>query len=111
MNQLLIIIIILLAFAIIILGGRKHRVKKADDEKESMKVEKDEWAKENIRSEKEIHDTQAHLHSTIDDKIGSDNQDGELLKNIVDEWVELKIKRFTERRSWVRNPDQENETK
>jgi cell division protein FtsB len=109
MNQLLIITVVLLVFLLIIMGGRRYRVEKADEEKESRKAEKDKWSKENVRSEKEIQTTQSHLHSTINDQIGSDNRDGKLLKKIVDEWAELKIKRFTERRSWVRNPDQEKE--
>ena len=109
MNQLLIITVVLFVFLLIIMGGRRHRVEKADEEKESRKAEKDKWSKENVRSEKEIQTTQSHLHSTINDQIGSDNRDGKLLKKIVDEWAELKIKRFTERRSWVRNPDQEKE--
>jgi len=44
------------------------------------------------------------LTSTIDEKLGADTPDAGMLKKIVNEWAELKLKRFAERRSWVREP-------
>jgi len=105
MNQLLTLLIVLVVFLIIIIAGRKDRVGKADAAKESGKKERDEWAKENVLSAYQVQNKRDELTSTIDKKLGADTPDGGMLKKIVNEWAELKLKRFAERRSWVREPE------
>ena len=109
MNQLLTLLIVLVVFLIIILAGRKDRVGKADAAKESGKKERDEWAKENVLSAYQVQNKRDELTSTIDKKLGADTPDGGMLKKIVNEWAELKLKRFSERRSWVREPDKKKD--
>ena len=104
MNQLLTLLIVLVVFLIIILAGRKDRVGKADAARESGKKERDEWAKENVLSAYQVQNKRADLTSTIDEKLGADTPDASMLKKIVNEWAELKLKRFADRRSWVREP-------
>ena len=104
MNQLLTLLIVLVVFLIIILAGGKDRVGKADAAKESGKKERDEWAKENVLSAYQVQNKRDELTSTIDKKLGADTPDAGMLKKIVNEWAELKLKRFAERRSWVREP-------
>ena len=109
MNQLLTLLIVLVVFLIIILAGRKDRVGKADEVKESGKREREEWAKENVLSAYQVQNKRDELTSTIDKKLGADTPDGGMLKKIVNEWAELKLKRFSERRSWVREPDKKKD--
>tara|TARA_Y100001001_G_scaffold21079_1_gene18139 strand:+ start:2544 stop:2873 length:330 start_codon:yes stop_codon:yes gene_type:complete len=109
MNQLLTLLIVLVVFLIIILAGRKDRVGKADAAKESGKKERDEWAKENVLSAYQVQNKRDELTSTIDKKLGADTPDGGMLKKIVNEWAELKLKRFAERRSWVREPEKKED--
>ena len=109
MNQLLTLLIVLVVFLIIIIAGRKDRVGKADAAKESDKKERDEWAKENVLSAYQVQNKRDELTSTIDKKLGADTPDGGMLKKIVNEWAELKLKRFAERRSWVREPEKKED--
>ena len=109
MNQLLTLLIVLVVFLIIILAGRKDRVGKADAAKESDKKERDEWAKENVLSAYQVQNKRDELTSTIDEKLGADAPDAAMLKKIVNEWAELKLKRFAERRSLVREPEKKED--
>ena len=109
MNQLLTLLIVLVVFLIIILAGRKDRVGKADAAKESDKKERDEWAKENVLSAYQVQNKRDELTSVIDEKLGADTPDASILKKIVNEWAELKLKRFAERRSWVREPEKKED--
>ena len=104
MNQLLTLVIVVAVFLITILAGRKDRVGKADEVKESSKKDREEWAKENVLSAYQVQNKRDELTSTIDKKLGADTPDAGMLKKIVNEWAELKLKRFAERRSWVREP-------
>ena len=109
MNQLLTLLIVLVVFLIIILAGRKDRVGKADKVKESGKKEREDWAKENVLSAYQVQNKRDELTSTIDEKLGADTPDTGMLKKIVNEWAELKLKRFAERRSWVREPEKKED--
>jgi len=109
MNQLLTLLIVLVVFLIIILAGRKDRVGKADEVKESSKKDREEWAKENVLSAYQVQNKRDELTSTIDEKLGADTPDAGMLKKIVNEWAELKLKRFAERRSWVREPEKKED--
>ena len=109
MNQLLTLLIVLVVFLIIILAGRKDRVGKADAAKECGKKERDEWSKENVLSAYQVQNKRDELPCTIDEKLGADTPDAGMLKKIVNEWAELKLKRFAERRSWVREPEKKED--
>ena len=109
MNQLLTLVIVVAVFLIIILAGRKDRVGKADKVKESGKKEREDWAKENVLSAYQVQNKRDELTSTIDEKLAADTTDAGMLKKIVNEWAELKLKRFAERRSWVREPEKKED--
>ena len=109
MNQLLTLVIVVAVFLIIILAGRKDRVGKADKVKESGKKEREDWAKENVLSAYQVQNKRDELTSTIDENLGADTPDAGMLKKIVNEWAELKLKRFAERRSWVREPEKKED--
>ena len=51
-------------------------------------------------------DTQRNeMLKTLDDSIKDNPEQLERIKNIVNDWADMKIKSFRDRRSWVRNPD------
>ena len=51
-------------------------------------------------------DTQRNeMLKTLDDSIKDNPEQLERIKHIVNDWADMKIKSFRDRRSWVRNPD------
>ena len=42
---------------------------------------------------------------TLDDSIKDNPEQLERIKHIIYDWANMKIKSFRDRRSWVRNPD------
>ncbi len=47
------------------------------------------------------------LISVLDDNLSEKPEQLDQIKRIVNDWADLKIKAFQDRRSWVRNPDKE----
>ena len=45
------------------------------------------------------------LIKAIEEKLGDDPEQVDQLKKIIDEWADLKVESFKDRRSWVRNPE------
>jgi len=44
------------------------------------------------------------LIKATEEKLGDNPGQVDQLKKIIDEWADLKVESFKERRSWVRNP-------
>ena len=45
--------------------------------------------------------------SEADENLSDNTEQRDQIKRIVNDWADLKIKAFQDRRSWVRNPDKE----
>ena len=109
MNELLITVIVLILFLLVFLFGRKEQVSQAELDKEGLKAEKDSWSKEEIKSHSDIDATRDEMNQLIEENLDADPDDGSHLKYIINEWADLKKRVFSERRSWVRNPDKDSE--
>ncbi|MDP7512734.1 MAG: hypothetical protein QF587_03170, partial [Candidatus Marinimicrobia bacterium] len=69
MNELLITVIVLILFLLVFLFGRKEQVSQAALDKEGLKVEKDSWSKEEIKSHSDIDATRDEMNQLIEEKL------------------------------------------
>ncbi|HIA22947.1 MAG TPA: hypothetical protein EYN76_00715 [Candidatus Marinimicrobia bacterium] len=104
MNEIIITVIVLILFLLVFLFGRKEQVSQAALDKEGFQAEKDSWSKEEIKSHGDIDATRDEMA-----KLDADPDEGIHLKYIINEWADLKKRVFSERRSWVRNPEKDSE--
>ncbi len=107
MNQIIIVGVVLILLLITFLFSRKEQVSKAESDKESRKTKKESWTQEKIMEYGEIQTKKEALLKAIDKKFKDDPEQAEDLKTLINDWAELRIKMFTDRRSWVRNPEKE----
>ena len=48
------------------------------------------------------------IKKTLDDSIKDNPEQLNKIKHIINDWADMKIKSFKNRRSWVRNPDEDH---
>jgi len=99
--------VVLILLLITFLFSRKEQVSKAESDKESRKTKKESWTQEKIMEYGEIQTKKEALLKAIDKKFKDDPEQAEDLKTLINDWAELRIKMFTDRRSWVRNPEKD----
>ena len=84
-------------------------VSKAESDKETRETEKKSWSQEKVIEYSEIRSIKEAMLDAVNEKFRDDPEREEDLKEMINDWSDLKIKLFTDRRSWVRNPDKETE--
>ncbi|MDP6532442.1 MAG: hypothetical protein QF430_03155 [Candidatus Marinimicrobia bacterium] len=104
MNQMVILIIVLLIIVSFLISG-KEQTKKAEEEKDSIKADKEGWEREKVMEIGEIHSRKNALDSMVDSAFPDDPDQRNDLKEAIQEWADMKEKVFSERRSWVRKPE------
>lgn len=105
MNQMVILGLVLILLVITFLYSRKEQVTKAKSNHESRQAEKESWSQEKVMEYGEVQSRKEALLKAVEEKFADDPGNANTLKEMIEEWAEMKIKIFTERRSWVRNPD------
>ena len=106
MNEIIIGIIILIILIAVLLSGRKQRLAQTESDISDQRDEEKSWAKESVMSDRQVQQVREGLIRSVEEKFAKQPEDLEQLKEIINDWAELKIKSFQERRSWVRRPDQ-----
>ena len=109
MTQIIIIGVILILVLITFLSSIKEQVSKAESEKETRETEKKSWSQEKVIEYSEIRSKKEAMLDAVNENFRDDPEREEDLKEMINDWADLKIKLFTDRRSWVRNPDKETE--
>jgi len=107
MNQIIIIGVILILLLITFLFSRKEQISKAESDIESMKTKKESWSQEKVMEYDEIQYKKEALLKAVDEKFKDNPEELEDLKKMINDWAELRTKIFTDRRSWVRNPEKD----
>jgi|TARA_B100001146_G_C15930000_1_gene326724 Flp pilus assembly protein TadB len=107
MNQIIIIGVILILLLITFLFSRKEQISKAESDIESMKTKKESWSQEKVMKYDEIQSRREALLKAVDEKFKDNPEQSEDLKKMINDWAELRTKIFTDRRSWVRNPEKD----
>lgn len=106
--EMLIVFLIIIIFGFVIYIIRKEDLTEVKIDLEEKLEEKKTWSQQKFMSYSEVKKAKADLHIVIDKNIVGEKE-GNLLREIVDEWAELKVQSFQERRSWVRRPEETEE--
>ena len=96
----LIIILIIMVYAL----SEHWKEKKSDAEKtrEQNLAIKDEISNEEVATYGQVQERKKQLFNVIDNNLEEHPEESKQLKDIIEDWANLKIEAFQNRRSWVR---------
>jgi uncharacterized protein HemX len=106
-NTLILVVILgVMVYAMLSHGQEKKLV--AENEREQNISEKEELSHEEVASYGQVQDRKSQLFDLIDENLAEHPEQSSQLKEIIEEWANLKIEAFQNRRSWVRaTPEKE----
>tara|TARA_B100001559_G_C16463620_1_gene605405 strand:+ start:879 stop:1208 length:330 start_codon:yes stop_codon:yes gene_type:complete len=103
---ILIIVLIIIGFAIT--WSNQGQVKEIEEQQTKQSIARQEMAKHDNRSSSDIDNDRNAMIATLEASITDEPEQLEKMKTIINDWADMKIKSFKNRRSWVRNPEDEN---
>ena len=103
---ILIIVLIIIGFAIT--WSNQGQVKEIEQQQTKQSIARQEMAKHDNRSSSDIDNDRNAMIATLEASITEEPEQLEKMKTIINDWADMKIKSFKNRRSWVRNPEDEN---
>ena len=102
---ILIIVLIIIGFAIT--WSNQGQVKEIEEQQTKQSIARQEMAKHDNRSSSDIDNDRNAMIATLEASITEEPEQLEKMKTIINDWADMKIKSFKNRRSWVRNPEDE----
>lgn len=100
----LIIIVLIIVYAMLNHGNEKKLL--AEKERDISQNQKDELSQEDVATYGQVQERKKQLFTVIDDNLSEHPDESAQLKEIIEDWANLKIEAFQNRRSWVRaTPD------
>ena len=102
----LIVILFIMVYALTEHWKEKNTL--AEENRQKNIAEKEEISKEEIATYGQVQERKNQLLGLINDNLSEHPQESDQLKEIVEDWAELKIEAFQNRRSWVRATPTEN---
>ena len=102
---ILIIVLIIIGFAIT--WSNQGQVKEIEEQQTKQSIERQKIAKHDNRSSSDIDNDRNAMIATLEASITEEPEQLEKMKTIINDWADMKIKSFKNRRSWVRNPEDE----
>jgi len=105
MHEIVITAIILGIIAAVILAGRNRQLTHAKSKLTVKLAEREAWAEESVMSYDDVQQIRNNLIASVEEKFTDSKENEARLKEIINDWADLKIQAFQERRSWVRRPD------
>jgi len=103
--DILFLIIVLVVLALAVFSSRKEQASKADDRKDQVRQQKEDFAQEDVMTYGQVQQRREDLLNVLDENLGDKPDQRDQIKKIINDWADLKIKAFQDRRSWVRNPE------
>ena len=107
MDSGIILIIALIIIGLAITWSNQGQVEEVELRQSKYTKEKNELAEHDNRSANDVDDQRNEMLKTLDDSIKDNPEQLDRIKHIVNDWADMKIKSFKDRRSWVRNPDED----
>ena len=104
----LVLIVILLVMLYAISEHLKNKKSDAEKNREQTIAEKKEISKEEIATYGQVQERKGQLLDLIEANLSDHPEESAQLKEIIDDWANLKIEAFENRRSWVRNPHEKD---
>jgi len=105
--EILFLIIVLVVLVLAVFSSRKEQASKADDRKDQVRQQKEDYAQEDVMTYGQVQQRREDLLNVLDENLEDKPDQRDQTKKIINDWADLKIKAFQDRRSWVRNPDKD----
>ena len=102
---ILIIALIIIGFAIT--WSNQSQVKEVELRQSKYAKEKNDLAGHDNQSANDVDDQRKEMLNTLDESIKDNPEQLDRIKHIVNDWADMKIKSFKDRRSWVRSPNED----
>ena len=102
-----ILIIVIAVIVLAIFASRKNQMDGAEQNRETEQMEKETYSSDDILSYGQVQERKRELIDAIETNLADKPEQLAQLKQIIDDWAELKVKSFLDRRSWVRKPEEE----
>ncbi len=102
-----ILIIVIAVIVLAIFASRKNQIEGAEQNRETEQMEKETFASDDILSYGQVQERKRELIDAIETNLADKPEQLAQLKQIINDWAELKVKSFLDRRSWVRKPEEE----
>ena len=96
----LVVILIVIVYALTEQWKEKNTI--AESNKQKNIAEKEEISKEEMATYGQVQERKNQLLDVIQSNLSDHPQESNQLKEIIEDWAELKIEAFQNRRSWVR---------
>ena len=103
---ILIVVLIIIGFAIT--WSNQGQVKEVEDRQTQYTRERQAMAEHDNKSVSEVDNDRNAMIETLETSITDQPEQLDKMKNIINDWADMKIKSFKDRRSWVRNPEEES---
>ena len=103
---ILIVVLIIIGFAIT--WSNQVQVKEVEDRQTQYTRERKAMAEHDNKSASEVDNDRNAMIETLEASITDQPEQLDKMKNIINDWADMKIKSFKDRRSWVRNPEEES---
>ena len=100
-NTIVLIIILAVLLYAMINNSQEKRLD-AKRQKERIVAEKAENSSEEIATYGQVQERKKQLMSLIESNLSDHPEESRQLKEIIEEWANLKVEAFENRRSWVR---------
>ena len=100
-NTIVLIIILAVLLYAMINNSQEKRLD-AKRQKERMVAEKAENSSEEIATYGQVQERKKQLMSLVESNLSDHPDESRQLKEIIEEWANLKVEAFENRRSWVR---------
>ena len=100
-NTLILIVILgIMVYAMLSHGQEKKSI--AESKREQNISAKEELSQEEVATYGQVQERKNKLFELIDENLAEHPEQSSQLKEIIEEWANLKIEAFQNRRSWVR---------
>ena len=103
---ILIVVLIIIGFAIT--WSNQGQVKEVEERQTKYTRERQTIAEHDNKSAAEVDADRNAMIETLESSITDQPEQLEKMKSIINDWADMKIKSFKDRRSWVRNPEEDN---
>jgi len=107
MDSSIILIIVLIIIGFAITWSNQGQVKEIEEQQTKESIARQEIAKHDNRSSSDIDNDRNAMIATLEASITEEPEQLDKMKTIINDWADMKIKSFKNRRSWVRNPEDE----
>ena len=101
---ILIVVLIIIGFAIT--WSNQGQVQEIEQKQSQYTRDRQAMADHDNKSASEVDQDRNSMIETLEASITDQPEQLDKMKTIINDWADMKIKSFKDRRSWVRNPDE-----